>query len=136
VILNWITETPSADCTQHTSVCTDVVERDVQAAVDACAEYAFTLLDENITDNAMYCLFIWDSEKNALTIVVTDETKKLDGKHRVTMGFSAFPAIDGEEPADTVKYWITDYLTTCPSFLAFSLLAGFVRAERDRVELM
>ena len=136
MILNWITETPSADCIQHSTVCSDSAERDVQAAVDACAEYAFALLDDNITDHAMYCLFIWDSEKNALTIVVTDETKKQDAKHRVTMGFSVFPNIEGEEPADTVKYWITDYLTTCQSFLAFSLLAGFVRGERDRVELM
>ena len=136
MILNWITETPSADCIQHSTVCADSAARDVQAAVDVCAEYAFALLDENITDNAMYCLFIWDSEKNALTIVVTDETKKQDAKHRVTMSFPSFPDIQDEEPADTVKYWITDYLTTCPSFLAFSLLAGFVRSERDRVELM
>lgn len=136
MILNWITETPSADNIQHFTVCADSAERDVQAAVDACAEYAFALLDENIADDSMYCLFIWDSEKVALTIVVTDESKTQDGKHQVTMSFSAFPDIEDEDPADTVKYWITDYLTTCPSFLAFSLLAGFVRGERDRVELM
>jgi len=136
MILNWITETPSADRIQHSSVCADSTERDVQAAVDACAEYAFALLDENITDDAMYCLFTWDSEKNALTIAVTDESKAQDGKHHVTMTFSSFPDVEGEEPADTVKYWLTDYLTTCPSFLAFSLLAGFVRGARDRVELM
>lgn len=134
--MNWNIETISADNIQHTSTCIETTEQSVQAALNACADYAFSLFNENIDDSARYCLFIWEVEEQQLTIVVTDENKSQDGKHKVKMTFSAIPSGEGEDSADAIKYWLTDYLTTCPAFLSFSLLAGFVRGGRERVELM
>ena len=133
--MNWTTETIS-DRIVHTTTCTDTLERDIQVALNVSADYAFTLLDECIGDDAMYCLFIWDDNEKSLTVAVTDETKTKDGKHLVTVSFSGFGAEPSEDRADTVKYWLTDHLTTSQEFLKYSLIAGFVRGERDRVELM
>jgi len=133
--LNWTTET-TPDRIVHTTTCTDTQEKDIQAALNVGADYAFALLDENIGDDAMYCLFIWNDNEKSLTMAVTDETKSKDGKHLVSISFAGFDAESAEGRADTIKYWITDHLTTSPDFLKYSLIAGFVRGERDRVELM
>lgn len=103
-------------------------------AVLECADYAFSLLNESIHDDAMYCLFDWDAQQLTLTIAVTDETKTRDGKHKVKMSFNDLKPSDAL--ADEVKYWIKDHLTTSLEFLRFSLVAGFTRGDRARVELL
>lgn len=133
--MNWTTETKS-DHIVHTTTCTDSDEKGVQVALNASADYAFALLDENIGSDAMYCLFIWNDAEKSLTVAVTDETKTKDGKHLVTVNCVGFNGDLSEDRADTVKYWITDHLTTSLEFLKYSLIAGFVRGERDCVELM
>ena len=134
--MNWLTEVLPSEHTLHSSHCTDVELPAIQAALQICADFSFAMLDENIVSDSMYCLFIWNTEKLSLRVVVTDESKTVDSVHIVEMTLQAFKNDGAEELADTVKFWLTDYLTTCPEFLSFSLLAGFVRAERDRVELM
>jgi len=134
--LNWTTETSDAGVIRHTANCAETVDQDVQAALYRCADYAFSLLEDNIQDDSMFCLFIWDAKDSAFSIVVTDEKKGSDAKHRVTLSFTGFSGDGFSNLADSAKYWLTDYLTTCPSFLAFSLLAAFVRGDRAKVELM
>ena len=134
--MDWKTITISPDKIRHTAVCSDTLEHEVQAAVFACADHAFSLLDESIDEHARYCLFVWDSAQSSLSIAVTDESRKKDGKHLVTVAFTGFDARFSTDQVDEIKFCLTDYLTTSLSFLKFSLLAVFVREERDKIELM
>lgn len=134
--MNWTTETDESGRTLHTASCTDTSDEAVQAALHRCADHAFALLDANIQDDSMYCLFVWDAKASSFSIIVTDEKKSNDAKHAVTLLFPNFSEAEFTARGDAAKYWITDYLTTCPAFLAFSLLAGFVRDSRAAVELM
>ena len=134
--MDWKTTTAALDSIRHTAVCSGTLEHEVQAAVFACADHAFSLLDESIDDNARYCLFVWDSVQSSLSITVTDEAREKDGKHLVTVAFTGFDANFSVDQVDDIKFCLTDYLTTSLSFLKFSLLAVFVREGRDNIELM
>ena len=136
VSVDWKTTTAALDSIRHTAVCSGTLEHEVQAAVFACADHAFSLLDESIDDNARYCLFVWDSVQSSLSITVTDEAREKDGKHLVTVAFTGFYANFSVDQVDDIKFCLTDYLTTSLSFLKFSLLAVFVREGRDNIELM
>ncbi len=134
--LNWTIENTPDNHIIHSTTCRDNSQHAIQAAVDACSEYAFTFLKDNIEDNSMYCLFDWDSSKSQLTITVTDDTKQKDAEHIVKMTFTDFESESAEEQEDDVKYWVKDMLTTSLAFLKFSLVAGFTRGSRVRVELL
>ncbi|MBV1873864.1 MAG: hypothetical protein KUG80_03735 [Gammaproteobacteria bacterium] len=134
--MDWIIEAAPSDKVRHTAVCLSTAEDEVQAAVFTCADYAFSLLDESIEDNARYCLFAWDTIRSTLSITVTDETREQDGKHLVTVKFTGFDEHFSVDQVDDIKFCLTDYLTTSLPFLKFSLLAVFVREGQDKVELM
>jgi len=134
--LNWTIENTADNHTIHSTVCSETSEQAIQLAVDACCEYAFTFLKDNIQDSSMYCLFDWDSSQPQLTVTVTDDTKQQDAEYIVKMSFTGFESESAEEQEDAVKYWIKDMLTTSLAFLKFSLVAGFTRGSRQRVELL
>jgi hypothetical protein len=134
--LNWTLENTADNHIIHSTVCSETSERAIQSAVDACCEHAFTFLKDNIEDSSMYCLFDWNSSQAQLTVTVTDDTKQQDAEHIVKMTFTDFESVSAEEQEDTVKYWIKDMLTTSLAFLKFSLVAGFTRDSRHRVELL
>ena len=48
VSVDWIVEAASSDKVRHTAVCLGTAEHEVQAAVFACADYAFSLLNHKI----------------------------------------------------------------------------------------
>jgi len=120
----------------------------VAEAVQVCIEKAVSFLPDNVADESRYFLFEWDIEQSTLTIVVTDDTKKSDAKFVVKCSMSALKEeINSIEPglaikekkleySDFIKYEIKDYLTTCSSFMQFSLVAVFHNKTRDKVELL
>ena len=134
--MNWTIENTADNHIIHSTVCSETSNQAIQLAVDACCEYAFTFLKDNIEDNSMYCLFDWSSSQALLTITVTDDTKQKDAEHIVKMSFTGFKSKSEEEQEETVKYWVKDMLTTSLAFLKFSLVAGFTRGSRQRVELL
>lgn len=135
--MRWITKNYSPNHTLHQVVCTESSEHGVEQAVLNCMEKATQLLSESIENNAMYCLFIWQEKPSlSLTILVTDESKALDGKHIVEIQFTEITGDLGDGLAEKVKFWIRDNLTTNRQFLLFSLVAGFARNGRDRIELL
>ena len=134
--MNWKIENTTDKHIIHSAVCSETAEYPIQDAVDACSEYAFTFLKDNIEDNSMYCLFDWNASEAQLTITVSDDTKTKDAEHIVKMTFTHFECTSAEDQEDTVKYWIKDMLTTSLAFLKFSLVAGFTRGSRQRVELL
>ena len=94
------------------------------------------MLGDSIDDDALYCLFEWEEPKSKLTIVVTDHSKTNDGKNIVNIQFNGMTQAKIEEPAETIKFWLRDHLTTSADFMKFSLVAGFTRNARSTVELM
>ncbi len=134
--MDWNIDNTSSNHIIHSAVVAESTEYEIKAAVLASVDYAFSLLNESIEDDAMYCLFDWDDAQSTLTIVVTDQNKTNDGKHVVNVVLSNFEQpLEGDQ-AETVKFWVRDHLTTSSEFLAFSLIAGFTRGERTTVELM
>ena len=134
--MSWNTETTSTNQLIHSATCSESSEAGIQASVLACADHAFTFLRDNIVDDSMYCLFEWHQGEKLLSIYVTDETKKNEGKHVVRVDFTAFTAASDEDQIETVKFWLRDHLTTCTAYFQFSLVAGFSRGDRSRLELL
>jgi len=120
----------------------------VAKAVQESIEKAVSFLPDNVADESRYFLFEWDITHSALTIVVTDDTKINDAKFVVKCCMSALDqeinSIESDsakkekvlEHSDFIKYKIKDYLTTCSSFMQFSLVAVFHNKTREKVELL
>jgi hypothetical protein len=122
----------------------------IRAAVGECIEKAVGLLSQNIQEDSMYFMLEWHCESSTLSIIVTDEFKQKDSPMIVKCQMSAL----GDRLCDlnisspdqcqdhinqyvaNVKYWSTDYFTTCGAFLKYSLIAVYYTDSRSRVELL
>ncbi len=122
------------------TVAPDVTDdKRVQSAINHSAEKAASMQRKNINDDSMYLLFNWDSEQRSLMVCVTDAARKKDAARVVICQFPALAEVENtasDEYAEEVKYWISNYLTTSQAFLQYSLVAGFCRGDRKRVELL
>ena len=155
--LNWKENkgsNPKAPATgehiSHYSECTETSEDAIKAAIALCVEKAVSLLDVNLKDESMYLMFEWDNTDSELTIVVTDQTKQRDSDNIVKCHFTALNktmALDNfqseeewklavNEYAEDVNFLIRDYLTTCTSFLKYSLIAAFHSGNRSASKLL
>jgi len=133
---------------EYNAIFNEHSEELLKVAVQECIEKAVSFLPENVIDESRYFLFEWNIEHSTLAIVVTDDTKKNDAKFVVKCCMSALKAeinsigsdLAKEEKAleysDFIKYEIKDYLTTCSSFMQFSLVAVFHNNTRDKVDLL
>jgi hypothetical protein len=120
----------------------------IEAILASCVERAVGLLDMNIDDDSLYLMFEWNNENSSLAIVVCDDTKSRDAKHRVLCDMSAMNETikqltesdqwkyQGESFADIVKHALHDYLTTCTGFMRYSLVAVFHQGSRQQTELL
>lgn len=108
-----------------------IEDEQISLAVCECIDKAVSFLSKSIQDDSMYLLFDWQAENASLSILVTDETKQSDSKYVVVCQFSGVQQCtlnNNESQLDYIEkihYSIKDYLTTCPGFLAFSLVAVF-----------
>ena len=144
------TEGKQAEQVSHYSECGETAEDNIKVAIALCVEKAVSLLDINLKDESMYLMFEWDSTDSELTIVVTDQTKQRDSDNIVKCHFSALNktmSLDNfkseeewkthvNEYAEDVDFWIRDYLTTCTSFLKYSLIAAFHSGNRSTSKLL
>ena len=78
-IVKW--EVDSKWC--HRAVNSSEQEGEIKQAVLDASEYAFELLDENIEDDSMFCLFDWNYAQQVLSIMVTDPSKTKLAKHKL-----------------------------------------------------
>lgn len=134
--MSWNTEITATNQTLHSATCSDNTELAIKSSVLACADYAFTLFNESVEDDSMYCLFEWNQEERSLVVLVTDDTKQKEGKHLVKVALTAFEVSSEETQAEMVKYWLRDHLTTCLAFFQYSLVAGFSTGDRTKLELL
>ena len=126
--MNW--EIDNNFC--HSSVSTSSNEAELKQAVIAAADYAFDLLDGNIEDDSMFCLFDWDFNLQRLLIAVTDPTKKKLAKHTVALTLEGYAGhiADKEEQQEQIQLWLHNHITTAATFLQFSLVAA-ITADGD-----
>jgi hypothetical protein len=143
-ILNWQLQPLDAGCV-YSAVCVDQTEVTVRQAVGETIEKAVAQLAENINDQSLYLLFEWNKSTAVLTVVVTDEVKLHDAGVVVRCEFSGMElwlknsAADSavlDEYAESMQYWIKDYLTTCGSFFHYSLIAIFHSDTRSKTQLL
>jgi len=112
----------------HSSVSTSGNEAELKQAVLDAADYAFNLLDQNIEDDSMFCLFDWDFDKKKLLIAVTDPSKKKLAKHTVELILTGYAdhIADKEDQQEQIQLWLHNYITTAANFLQFSLVAAII----------
>lgn len=141
-MLTWKTNTTN-DRITYTAVVTDKTDYQVKSAIEKSADKAISLLKNNIQDDSLYLLFEWNTNASSLNIVVTDSSKTNDSNESVNCVFSGikdeFANADEAQQlayADTVKFWLHDYLTTCTAFFSYSLVAIFHSSTRKHTELL
>jgi hypothetical protein len=112
----------------HSSVSASGKEDDLKQAVLGAADYAFNLLEQNIEDDSMFCLFDWDFDKQRLLIAVTDPTKKKLAKHTVELRLTGYAEhiADKEDQQEQIQLWVHNYITTAANFLQYSLVAAII----------
>lgn len=116
----------SAIC--HTAECQSEQENEIKQAVLAAADKAFELLDDNIEDDSMFCLFDWNFAQQRLLIAVTDPSKKKLAKHTVKLTLPGYAThiADKEDQQEQIQLWIHNHITTAETFLQFSLVAAII----------
>jgi hypothetical protein len=122
----------------------------IRTAVGECIEKSVGLLSQNIQEDSMYFMLEWHCESSTLSIIVTDEFKQKDSPIIVKCQMSVLndrlsdlkiSSIDQwqdqvNQYIANVKYWSTDYFTTCSAFFKYSLIAVYYTESRSRVELL
>jgi hypothetical protein len=118
----------------HTSVSTSTNEAELKQAVLGAADYAFDLLDKNIEDDSMFCLFDWNFDKQRLLIAVTDPSKKQLAKHTVELTLTGYAdhIADKEDQQEQIQLWVHNHITTAATFLQYSLVAAII-ADGDTI---
>ena len=140
--MDWQTDELENGQHQHTLIFSQAEKGEValsdetKAAIVLCADKAFSLFNETVLDTSMFCLFEWSAEEASLTIVVTDETKLNEGKHRVTIFLPELKNENSEGFIEDAQAFIRDYLTTCLPFLQYSLIAGFSAGNRSSMRML
>jgi hypothetical protein len=129
--------------TLHTTSVAETSENSVQHVLEACAEKAIHILNENILEDSLYLLFEWNPELARLNIVVTDASKTHDAPHSFCCTFSSLStelarltADQRENYTETIKFWLHDYLASCTAFFSYSLVAIFHCSSRENTELL
>ncbi len=134
--MTWTTDLLANEQQQHTLIHQAPDFETAKAAFVECADKAISLFDETVLDSSMFCLFEWSAEEGSLTVVVTDETKTHEGKHRVSVILPALKGDQSEDFLEDMKAFIRDYLTTCVPFLQYSLIAAFSTGSRQQFSML
>jgi hypothetical protein len=138
--INWSCSDNNAagDEKIHFAECTDQLDVDIQHFINGAIDQAIGIIPQSIRDDARYLLFTWDDAAAELTIVSTDDDKVNDAKECVRVCIHHWCQQDGAsaEQVENVHFWIRDYLTTCPEFLHYSLIAVFTCGDRASARLL
>ena len=122
----------------HSSVSTSGNEAELKQAVLGAADYAFNLLDQNIEDDSMFCLFDWDFSHQVLTISITDPSKTRSAKHIVQLTLENYDAYlsDKHEQQEQMQLWLHNHLTTSAEFFQYSLVAAITADGNTRDSIL
>jgi frataxin-like iron-binding protein CyaY len=124
----WTQENSSDGKVLHKAISAANTQDSIKVAVLACADQAFSLFDDNVKDESMYCLFDWDFSQQVLTISITDPSKTRSAKHTVQLTLENYAAylVDKEDQQEQMQLWLHNHLTTSAEFLQYSLVAAII----------
>lgn len=118
-------------------------DHEICRAVEDAAERAIEELHDNIQDASLYLLFEWCFDNAELKIAVTDVSKSKDSPISYCCKFTnllkrleSASTEELEQFAETLKFWLHDYLSSCTPFLKYSLVAIFHQSTREHTELL
>ncbi|PCJ14587.1 MAG: hypothetical protein COB04_14950 [Gammaproteobacteria bacterium] len=128
----------------------ETAEQPLKLAIEACITKGIDTISRNVSDDSLYLFFEWDMVDSILTIVVTDDTKKIDARTVTKCYFSAVdkeikaldPKDEGlyqqatEEYSAKIRYWIRDFLTTDSAYLNYALVAAYHDSTREQSQLL
>lgn len=141
-MLTWTSQHNQTN-TFHIALVTETSETTIKKCVEACAEKAVQMLNENIQDNSLYLLCEWNPTEADLSICVTDSTKTLDSPHTIHCTFSGIAEslacadqAEQQNYAELIKFWLHDYLSSYAPFFNYSLVAIFHSSTREQTELL
>jgi hypothetical protein len=124
-----------AAITIHQGECTIANDDELKRGVASVVEKATSLFPSSLQDDSQYLLFEWDQEMAILTVVVTDINKANDSSQKVQCQLSGAMLADAGFTED-FSYAVRDYLTTCASFMAYSMVAVFCDRTRTQCQLL
>ena len=135
--LTWqsATITEPAAITIHQSECAIANDEALKRGVAGVVEKAASLFPGSLQDDSQYLLFEWDQEVAVLKVVVTDINKANDSPEKVQCQLSGAMLADADFSED-FSYAVRDYLTTCASFMAYSMVAVFCDKTRTQCQLL
>ncbi|MGS2717288.1 hypothetical protein ACVBE9_03895 [Eionea flava] len=142
--MEWTTE-KNTDNTQtvYYSHCKNNNEAAIKHAVNQTLEKAISYLYDNIQDDSLYFLVEWNNDDQSLAVVVTDDSKQKESKHKVHCDFSEIgnsKVVDENTPSpidvSSIQYWARDLLTTDTQYIRFSLVAIFSQGDRQKTQLL
>ncbi|WP_054112562.1 hypothetical protein [Marinagarivorans algicola] len=130
MLLQWTQSTPFI----HNAKCSHSEHLALKLAIEQCIEKACSLLVSNIQNDSLYLLFEWFPDVATLSVVVTDSSKMQDAPYVIECQFTL--SDNNADMSEQIQYWIRDYLTTCASFMQYSLVAAFHSQGREHSVLL
>lgn len=124
----WTQEESNDGKVLHKAISRENTQDTIKVSVLACADQAFSLFDDNVKNESMYCLFDWNYALQTLTISITEPSKTVSSKHIVQLKLENFDDYlnDKEDQQEQIQLWLHNHLTTSAEFLQYSLVASMV----------
>jgi hypothetical protein len=134
----WTQENNSNGQVLHKAVSVAKTQDSIKLVVLACADQAFSLFDDNVKDESMYCLFDWNFGQQELTISITDPSKSRSAKHIVQLTLENYDAYlsDKHEQQEQIQLWLHNHLTTSAEFFQYSLVAAITADGNTRDSIL
>lgn len=136
--INWslVPDGINKDQLYHCASCDGPQDKQVQQFINSVIDRAIAIIPQSMNDNARYLLFSWNQQDACLEVVTTDDNKVQDSLESIKTHIAQWHAATGCDQSETMHYWIRDYLTTCPEFLHYSLIAIFCEGDRSKTRLL
>jgi hypothetical protein len=124
----WTQETSNDGKVLHKTISRENTQNGLKFSILSCADHAFSLFDDNVKNESMYCLFDWNYGQQTLTISVTEPSKIVSSKHIVQLKLEKFDDYlnDKEDQQEQIQLWLHNHLTTSAEFLQYSLVASMM----------
>lgn len=146
--LTWHENTLDNAGVLHDATSDASTEHALKLAISECVEKSAQLMHLNIVDESQLMMYGWDPIQATLTVVMTDISKQHDSVHTCRCVFPSLSQqlAEAEQASSSsqareactqnVALWIKDYLTTCSTFMNFSLVALFHTGDRQASSLL
>lgn len=115
-------------------------EKQLSKQIELSVEKAINALDSIVTDDSRYLVFQWTASVGKLEIGLAN----YDNKHEFSLvqedSYSelafAFGSANAQEIEELLRFWLTDYLSSCGGFFRYALIALFHTGDASKSRLL